>query len=125
MSGTPDIHGLARQQAVLEERMNTMQAEYETALERFGRQTDTALERMERRISERDRGNMRWQVGITIGAVAVGVAILGAFIALDDAPSPAPVVIQTAPPAAQSPAEARTAPEGLPDAGAAEPQPDS
>ena len=35
MSDAPDSHELARQIAVLEERMNTMQAELSTTLERF------------------------------------------------------------------------------------------
>ncbi len=35
MSDDPDIHDLARQVAVLEERMNTKQAEYESALDRL------------------------------------------------------------------------------------------
>ena len=35
MSAVPDIHGLARQFAVLEERMNTHQAEYRTGIARL------------------------------------------------------------------------------------------
>ena len=35
MGSEPDINELARQVAVLEERMNTRQAEYESALDRF------------------------------------------------------------------------------------------
>ncbi len=35
MGGAPDIHALARQLAVLEERMSTMQAEYRTDIARL------------------------------------------------------------------------------------------
>ena len=45
MSETPDIHQLARQVAVLEERMATKQAEYETGLERIAGENRAALER--------------------------------------------------------------------------------
>ena len=40
MSGAPDISGLVARVTVLEECMNTYQAAYETALERFGHQMD-------------------------------------------------------------------------------------
>ena len=120
MSGTPDIHGLARQQAVLEERMNTMQAEYETALERFGRQTDTALERLR----TDQQASLRQHLVAVIGIVALGFAGLGFFLtqrqpAVVMPPAPAPVIIQTAP--AAVPAEVPEAPATP----AAEPQPDS
>ena len=35
MSDTPDTHGLARQLAILEERMKTMQSEYRTDIARL------------------------------------------------------------------------------------------
>ncbi len=45
MGDAPDIHELARQVAVLEERMKTMQAEYERGLERIAGENRAALER--------------------------------------------------------------------------------
>ncbi len=60
MSGEPDINDLARQVAVLEERMKTRQAEYESALDRF--RADMA---------QRDKDNMRWHVGLWLAAVVV------------------------------------------------------
>ena len=93
----------------LQERMNTHQATYETALERF---ESNAAKRETR------------QLGYTVGAMGVGVAIIAAVIALaalflqqSSQPMP-PVIIQTAPEPA--PAEIHAAPEGLPDAAAAE-----
>lgn len=67
MSDVPDHHELARQFAVLEERMNTMQADLSATLERFRadmakRETDWA---------KRDKDNLRWQVGLWIAAVVI------------------------------------------------------
>ena len=84
--------------------MNTHQATYETALERF---ESNAAKRETR------------QLVYTVGAVGVGVALLGAFIALVTLSAPAPIVIQTVPPVAQVPAEVHAAPQALP--AAAEP----
>ncbi len=42
MSGEPDIHHLAQQFAVLEERMNTMQAEYRTDIARLAEASPSA-----------------------------------------------------------------------------------
>ena len=62
MSGVPDYHELARQLAVLEERMNTHQADYKAS-----------LERMERKMAERDTRML-----LSIAAImALGITILG------------------------------------------------
>lgn len=59
------LHDIAIQVATLEERMNTKQAEYETAIERLGKQ-----------LAERDRRFLL----VVIGAIAFGVTILGILI---------------------------------------------
>ena len=71
MGEAPDIHHLARQVAIPEERMKTMQAEYETGLERIAGENKAALERLERRIAERDKDNTRWQIGLWLAAIVV------------------------------------------------------
>ena len=60
MSGTPSAEELARQLAVLEERMKTMQAEYKTDIARLAED-----------IAKRDKDNLRWQVGLWIAAVVI------------------------------------------------------
>ena len=83
MSGERDIHDLARQIAVLEERMNTRQAEYESALDRLRanmtRLTDEATRSAAKRDVEaarRDVDNMRWQFGLwAVAIVVIGILI--------------------------------------------------
>ena len=60
MSDAPDIHDLARQVAVLEERMNTMQAKYEGALDRL--RADMA-------------GQKVWLFALVFGAVVTGITL--------------------------------------------------
>ena len=79
MSETPDIHQLARQVAVLEERMKTMQADLSAALERnnaaFERlRADMANRetRIERTIGARDK----WLYGLLISVLVAVVLIL-------------------------------------------------
>ena len=61
MGDAPDIHALSERVAVLEERMNTHQAEYQTA-----------LERMERRAEARDKASL-WRL-IVLLAIGFGVS---------------------------------------------------
>ena len=65
MNGRPSTEGLARQLAVLEERMNTHQARYEAG-----------LERIERKIADRDKQQLLAIAGI----VGLATAILGVLI---------------------------------------------
>ena len=58
--------------------MKTMQAEYETGLERIAGEHKAALERLERRMAERDseaarrdKDNTRWQIGLWLAAIVV------------------------------------------------------
>ena len=67
MSEPPSSHDLARQLAVLEERMNAKQAEYESALDRL--RADMA--RSETRQAERDARNFQWTVGLVVAAVVI------------------------------------------------------
>ena len=67
MSEAPDNHQLARQLVVLEERMNTHQATYETALERLERR----MAERDAEAAKRDKDNLRWQVGLWIAAVVI------------------------------------------------------
>ena len=90
MSGDPDIHDLARQVAVQEERMNTHQATFETALERFERK----MAERDARQAERDARlaeGMAWRdteaakretrLVVTVAGLIVGaVAFLGLLI---------------------------------------------
>ena len=73
MSEAPDNHELARQFAVLEERMKTMQAEYRTDIARLAE--DMAKRDAAR--SERDATARWWQTTIIIGAVAVALGVAG------------------------------------------------
>ena len=72
MTVVPDAHELARQLAVLEERMNTIQAEYRTDIARLA-------EDMAKR-DVRSAQDRWWQTAIVsavvIGAVAVATSIL-------------------------------------------------
>ena len=70
-----------RKLAVLEERMNTMQAQYESALDRL--RADIA--RQGESIAQRDAETARRELRITltvIGAVGLATAILGFLIRL-------------------------------------------
>ncbi|MCY3878381.1 MAG: hypothetical protein OXF74_04280 [Rhodobacteraceae bacterium] len=64
MSGDPDINDLARQVAVLEERMNTKQAEYESAADRL--RADMASFKV-------------WVIVSCFGAVVTGITLGLAF----------------------------------------------
>ncbi len=77
MGGAPDIHALARQLAVLEERMNTHQATYEKALERFERRMadrDAALADRIATATDRMVSSRWWQIAIVIAAVTAILA---------------------------------------------------
>ena len=95
-----DTNELARQLAVIEERMETRQAETGAALERLRGETSTAFERLQAETStaferlqtdlakrdadlaKRDKDNVRWQVGLWLGAVILIIAVLGVLIRL-------------------------------------------
>ncbi len=73
--------GLRVQVARLEERMNTMQAEYKTDIARLAEQLaerDARLAERDARMAERDSRLLQWMVGIAVA----GVAVLGLLIRL-------------------------------------------
>ena len=91
-----ETNELARQLAVIEERMETRQAETGAALERLRAETSTAFERLradlakrdadlakrDADLAKRDKDNIRWQVGLWLGAVILIIAVLGMLIRL-------------------------------------------
>lgn len=85
-----DPQDMAVQMARLEERMKTMQAEYETGLERIAGDHKAALESMERRMTERDlqsaqrdKANIQWFAGMIFGAAVLIIAVIGLMIRFD------------------------------------------
>ncbi|MCY4167206.1 MAG: hypothetical protein OXE82_02880 [Rhodobacter sp.] len=88
MGDAPDIHALSERLAVQEERMKTMQAEYDGALDRLradmaAHRADMAAHREDAAkhredAAKRDKDNLRWLIGLWIAAVV----ILGVLIRL-------------------------------------------
>ena len=88
----PTIHEVSKDLTRLREQMNTHQAKYEGALDRFRAdmerfridmaQKDTALEKFRADMAQRESNRMQWLIGIWIGGVLVTIAILGIFISL-------------------------------------------
>lgn len=83
MSEAPDNHELARQLAVLEERMNTMQAEYRTDIARLAEdmaKRDAEAARRDVQKTEREATARWWQTAIMLAAFGIGTAIVTAVI---------------------------------------------
>ena len=81
----PTMHEVSKELARLREQMNTHQAKYEGALDRFRAdmaQKDTAFERLRTDMAQSEINRMRWLAGIWIGGVVVTIAALGIFIRL-------------------------------------------
>ena len=83
MSEAPDNHELDKRLAVLEERMNTIQANLDKTLQEF--KTDMAdlktdAEKRETAAEKRDKTLLITLGGLIIGAVAIGVTILGLWL---------------------------------------------
>ena len=95
----PTIHEVSKELATLRERMNTHQAKYESALDRFHAamsKNDAAFERLRTDMAKRDADaakrdadaahreiiRLRWQIGIWIAGVLVTIAAMGIFIRL-------------------------------------------
>ena len=87
MSDAPDNHELARGLAVLEERMNTMQADLSATLERFRADMETSnatFERLRADMAERDAARSErdatarwWQTAIIVAAISVALGLAG------------------------------------------------
>ena len=102
----PTIHEVSKELATLREQMNTHQAKYEGALDRFHAdmsKKDTAFERLQTDMAknqgafeefrtemakrdadtaQREINHIRWLAGIWIAGVLVTIAALGIFIRL-------------------------------------------
>ena len=78
MSGDPDVHGLSRLVAVLEERMNTVQADYRTDIARLAE--DMAKRETER--TKHDATARWWQTAITLAGFGVLMAWIGVAVAV-------------------------------------------
>ena len=88
MSETPDIHQLARQVAVLEERMNTKQAEYRSDLADLMREiastnaeTNAELQKQLATATERMATTRWWQTAILLGGMGIVAAVIIAAVA--------------------------------------------
>ena len=125
MSEAPDNHALDRRLAVLEERMNTMQAEYAGALDRFRAETTSALDRLradmasrETRMASRETEGAKRETRMLLamaGMIALAVAVLGYLDSQPQAPAPqAPVTINMPPQAPAVPAPASEAAPAAP-----------
>ena len=69
----------------MREQMNTHQAKYEGALDRFRVDMErfrADMERFRADMAQRESNRMQWLIGIWIGGVLVTIAILGIFISL-------------------------------------------
>ncbi len=78
-----DNHELARKLAVLEERMNTHQAAYETALERIERRMVERDAERDAEAARRDVEAARRETRLILaigGMIAIAAAVLGALI---------------------------------------------
>ncbi len=88
----PTIREVSKELATLREQMNTHQAKYEGALDRFHAamsKNDAAFERLRTDMAKRDADaahreiiRLRWEIGIWIAGVLVTIAALGIFIRL-------------------------------------------
>ena len=76
--GEPTIHEVSKDLARLREQMNTHQAKYEGALDRFR----ADMEKFRADLAQRESNRMQWLVGMWIGGVLVTIAVLGVFIRL-------------------------------------------
>ncbi len=90
--GTPDSHELARQFAILEERMKTMQAEYKTDIallaQQMGQQMadiKTDMARRDTEAAKRDTEAAKRETRLLLavaGLISFGIVILGILIRL-------------------------------------------
>jgi len=62
----PDNHELDKRLAVMEERMNTIQANLDKTLQEFktdAERRETAAEKRDKEAAQRETANMRWIIG--------------------------------------------------------------
>ncbi|MCY4208651.1 MAG: hypothetical protein OXD29_11970 [Roseovarius sp.] len=83
MSEPPDNHELDKRLSVMEERMNTIQANLDKTLQEFkteAEKRETAAEKRETAAEKRDKTLLITLGGLIIGAIAIGVTILGLWL---------------------------------------------
>lgn len=87
MSEAPDSHELARQLAVLEERMNTKQAEYRSDLADLMREiastnaeTNAELQKQLATATDRMATTRWWQTAVLLGGMGIVAAVIIAAI---------------------------------------------
>ena len=96
MSAAPDIHELARQFAVLEERMETTLARNESAIDRL--RADMASRETRLLLA------MAGMITLAVAVLGLGLAIHGYLTGQPQAPAPQPpVTINNIPPAVSAP----------------------
>ncbi len=78
MSETPDNQQLDKRLVVLEERMNTIQANLDKTLQEF----KTDAERRDKEAAQRETTNTRWIMASILAAAGLIVIILGFLIRL-------------------------------------------
>ena len=88
----PTIHEVSKDLTRPREQMDTHQAKYESALDRFRAdmerfRTDTEksradMEKFRADLAQRESNRMQWLIGMWIGGVLVTIAALGIFIRL-------------------------------------------
>ena len=84
LSGAPDIHDLARQAAVLEERMSTKQAKYRSDLANLMHEIATANAETQKQFAtatERMATTRWWQTAVLLGGMGIVAAVIIAAVA--------------------------------------------
>ena len=82
MSEAPSNHQLSERLVALEERMNTHQATYETALERLERrmaERDAEAARRDAQRTERDATARWWQTAVILAGIGIAVTFIISF----------------------------------------------
>ena len=74
----PTIHEVSKDLTRLREQMNTHQAKYEGALDRFR----VDMEKFRADLAQRESNRMQWLIGLWVAGVLVTIAVLGMFIRL-------------------------------------------
>ena len=97
----PTIHEVSKDLTRLREQMNTHQAKYEGALDRFRADMEkfradmerfradsdmekfrTDMEKFRADLAQRESNRMQWLIGLWVAGVLVTIAVLGMFIRL-------------------------------------------
>ena len=79
------IHEVSKDLTRLREQMNTHQAKYEGALDRFRADMEkfrADMEKFRADMAQRESNRMQWLIGMWVAGVIVTIAVLGMFIRL-------------------------------------------